>query len=128
MLFSQLIRVYHCSNCQHDMSQTIPTSVVPMLMVWWASGVMSFTGFIQEYAWWQAILMALTAPLFVGLLCLLLLHPRTLRNTQPCPHCLHVMTRTQSGLVSGGGPAPAEILSYVITLLVGLWVLISHRV
>lgn len=121
MLFSGTVRSYHCSQCDNNFSEAIPTSIIPIIFVLFISGT----------CWLYSLeillnnrLLALIIALITNLSSFLLTFYFTDKimchkfNKNICPLCDGKLEAIQGGFYDGGLPTRIELIIYIITLLI----------
>jgi hypothetical protein len=121
MVFSGVIRLYRCKNCGNRFSDTIPTSIIPLLIaltfsfVLWASAL-GILFPIGKLAFIPGIILSLSIYLASYLILDRLMNKNLAAGV--CPECGGELRPEQSGFYDGGRPCRFELSLYLITMII----------
>jgi len=120
MLFSGSVRAYRCLQCNRHFCETIPTSLIPIILLIIVTA--SLWAFVLEQILGSRLLaLLLCYPIAIVLMMLVymalswLLNPNL--NKQICPRCGGQLKGVGGGFSDGHLPERTEWLTYAITLL-----------
>lgn len=120
MLFSGSIRSYKCTDCSSNISDVIPTSIIPIILVLFISGV----------CWLYSLelllnnrLLALIIALIINIGTFLLvfyvidklMHKKI--HQLICPSCGGKLEALQGGFYDGSLPSRMELIIYLVTIM-----------
>lgn len=123
MLFSGVVKSYECPACEARYTHTIPTSLLPILVVtvvasaFWTEALLAVLS-----GTWAAYLLALVISALSIPLAHLLVTKLTLSwtSSNTCPSCGAQLKPIGGGFIDGGPPSIQELIVYLTVIVVPL--------
>ena len=120
MLFSGSVRSYKCTECDSNFSDVIPTSIIPIILVLFISGVCWLYSLVlilnnSLLALIFAFIVNISSFLFFFYVTGKLMHKNL--HHLICPSCGGKLEALQGGFYDGGLPCRMELIIYLVTIM-----------